>query len=104
MVTTALGIDVSKDRLDVEIVACGKPRSKCFANSPDGWRQLMAWLNEQKIKRVHACLAATRLMPWMRGTFANMLKYSSRSPGLRLRQRCGVWANSRPFGPGLSAV
>jgi transposase len=59
MVTPALGIDVSKDRLDVEIAACGKPRSKCFANSPDGWRQLMAWLNEQKIKRVHACMEAT---------------------------------------------
>ena len=42
MVTTALGIDVSKDRLDVEIAACGKPRSKYFANSPDGWRQF--WL------------------------------------------------------------
>jgi hypothetical protein len=27
--------------------------------APEGWRQLMAWLNEQKIKRVHACLEAT---------------------------------------------
>ena len=59
MVTTALGIDVSKDRLDAEIAACGKPRSKYFANSPDGWRQLLAWLKELKIKRVHACLEAT---------------------------------------------
>src|SRR5258706_14438485 len=59
MVTPALGIDVSKDRLDIEIVIGGKPRSKCFGNAPEGWRQLMAWLNEQKIKRVHACLEAT---------------------------------------------
>ena len=59
MMTPALGIDVSKDRLDVETTACGKPRSKCFANSPDGWRQLIAWLKELKIKRVHACLEAT---------------------------------------------
>jgi transposase len=59
MVTPALGIDVSKDRLDVEIAACGKPRSKYFANSLDGWRQLLAWLKELKIKRVHACLEAT---------------------------------------------
>jgi hypothetical protein len=59
MMTPALGIDVSKDRLDVETTACGKPRSKYFANSPDGWRQLLAWLKELKIKRVHACLEAT---------------------------------------------
>ena len=59
MMTPALGIDVSKDRLDVEIAACGKPRSKYFANSPDGWRHLIAWLKELKIKRVHACLEAT---------------------------------------------
>ena len=58
MMTPALGIDVSKDRLDVEIAACGKPRSKYFANSPDGWRHLIAWLKELKIKRVHACLEA----------------------------------------------
>ena len=59
MVTPALGIDVSKDRLDIELAAAGKPRAKCFGNSPEGWRQLMAWLKEQKIKRVHACLEAT---------------------------------------------
>jgi transposase len=46
-------------RLDIEIAAGGKPRAKCFGNSPEGWRQLMAWLKEQKIKRVHACLEAT---------------------------------------------
>jgi hypothetical protein len=46
-------------RLEIEIAAAGKPRAKCFGNSPEGWRQLMAWLKEQKIKRVHACLEAT---------------------------------------------
>ena len=60
--TPALGIDVSKDRLDVEIAACGKPRSKYFANSPDGWRYLIAWLKELKIKRVHACLGGNRTL------------------------------------------
>jgi len=59
MLTPALGIDVSKDRLDIEIAAGGKPRAKCFGNSPDGWRHLMTWLKEHKIKRVHACLEAT---------------------------------------------
>ena len=36
MVTPALGIDVSKDRLDIEIAAGGKPRAKCFGKSPEG--------------------------------------------------------------------
>src|SRR3954453_19712338 len=30
-----------------------------FANSPDGWRKLIAWLTEHKIRQVHACLEAT---------------------------------------------
>jgi transposase len=34
-----------------------KPRSRSFANSPDGWRQLIAWLTEHKIRQ--ACLEAT---------------------------------------------
>ena len=34
-------------------------RSKCFGNSPEGWGELMAWLKEQNIKQVHACLEAT---------------------------------------------
>jgi len=59
MVAPALGIDVSKDRLDIEIAFCGKPRSKYFGNSPEGWGELMAWLKEQNIKQVHACLEAT---------------------------------------------
>jgi transposase len=28
-------------------------------NSPDGWRQLICWLTEHKIRRLHACLEAT---------------------------------------------
>lgn len=36
-----------------------KPRSKSFANSPAGWRNLIAWLAEHEIRQVHACLEAT---------------------------------------------
>ena len=36
-----------------------KVRSKSFTNSSDGWHQLIAWLGEHKIGRVHACLEAT---------------------------------------------
>jgi transposase len=41
------------------LLAGTKPRSRSFANSPDGWRQLIAWLTEHKIRQVHACLEAT---------------------------------------------
>jgi transposase len=54
-----LGIDVSKNTLDVSIAICTKVRSKSFANSSDGWRLLLDWLIAQNIQRVHACLEST---------------------------------------------
>ena len=59
MTDAVLGIDVSKTTLDTSLLAGAKPRSRSFANSPDGWRQLIAWLGEHKIRQVHACLEAT---------------------------------------------
>jgi len=55
----ALGIDVSKDTLDVSIIIRSKIRALQFANSPEGWRSLGAWLRQYNIPRVHACLEAT---------------------------------------------
>ena len=57
MTDAVLGIDVSKTTLDTSLLAGAKPRSRSFANSPDGWRQLIAWLTEHKIRQ--ACLEAT---------------------------------------------
>ena len=54
MTDAILGIDVSKTTLDTSLLAGAKPRSRSFANSPDGWRQLIAWLTEHKIRQVHA--------------------------------------------------
>jgi len=54
-----LGIDVSKNALDVSMSSCNKIRARSFANSSDGWRNLMDWLIAQKIPRVHACLEST---------------------------------------------
>jgi transposase len=54
-----LGIDVSKNTLDVSIAICTKVRSKSFTNSSDGWRHLLDWLTAQKLQRVHACLEST---------------------------------------------
>src|SRR4051812_29082418 len=59
MTNAVLGIDVSKNTLDTSLLAGAKPRSRSFANSPDGWRKLIAWLTEHKIRQVHACLEAT---------------------------------------------
>jgi transposase len=55
----ALGIDVSKDTLDVSILAHGKPRHRQFANAPDGFRALIAWLDHNRLGKVHACLETT---------------------------------------------
>jgi len=54
-----LGIDVSKNRLDVSLSGGNKARAKSFANSSDGWRLLQHWLMAHKIRRVHACLEST---------------------------------------------
>lgn len=59
MTDAVLGIDVSKITLDASLLGGTKPRSRSFANSPDGWRQLIAWLSEHRIRQVHACLEAT---------------------------------------------
>ena len=59
MIEAILGIDVSKNTLDVSISSCTKVRTKCFPNSSDGWRHLLDWLITQKIQRVHACLEST---------------------------------------------
>ena len=59
MIDAILGIDVSKNTLDVSISSCSKVRTKSFANSSDGWHDLMSWLTTQKIQRVHACLEST---------------------------------------------
>ena len=59
MTDAVLGIDVSKNTFDTDLVAGTKPRSKSFANSPDGWHHLIAWRGEHKIGQVHACLEAT---------------------------------------------
>ena len=59
MIDGILGIDVSKNTLDVSICCFAKVRSKSFANSFDGWRHLLDWLIAQKVERVHACLEST---------------------------------------------
>jgi len=54
-----IGIDVSKETLDVSVVAGGKPLGKQFANTDQGFGLLIGWLAHRKLGQVHACLEAT---------------------------------------------
>lgn len=55
-----LGIDVSKDKLDVALrLVDGKMRSKVVANTPEGFAVLRAFLDKQNVTALHACMEAT---------------------------------------------
>ena len=41
VIEAILGIDVSKNTLDVSISSCTNVRTKSFPNSSDGWRHLL---------------------------------------------------------------
>jgi transposase len=60
MTLSILGIDISKLKFDVALLrAGGKFKHRVFPNTPAGFLQLSAWLEKQKVERVHACLEAT---------------------------------------------
>lgn len=60
MLTQALGIDVSKDKLDVALLQAETTyKIATFANEKDGWRRLAKWLKKHKAKGIPACLEAT---------------------------------------------
>ncbi|WP_420642832.1 IS110 family transposase [Candidatus Leptofilum sp.] len=59
MLTMSLGIDISKDKLDVALYQTGRYKTGSFSNDKDGWRRLAKWLKKQKAKGVHVCLEAT---------------------------------------------
>lgn len=59
--TTAVGVDVSKRKLDIALLINNKTKSKVFNNTPAGHRELMQWLLERGTNQVntHICLEAT---------------------------------------------
>ena len=59
MIFPALGIDVSKDTLDVSVIIGGKPLGRQFANTQEGYDALIGWIKHRKLGQVHACLEAT---------------------------------------------
>lgn len=59
MERSSIGIDVSKETLDVSVFTGGKALGKQFANTEQGFSQLIGWLTHRKLGQVHACLEAT---------------------------------------------
>lgn len=54
-----LGIDVSKNTLDLVLVTENNRYHKVIANTMQGYRSLEKWLKKYKAGTVHACLEAT---------------------------------------------
>lgn len=60
-VTAVVGIDVSKNKLDVVLRMNGKAKSKALKNNVEGFQELIDWLHKQKVEpeTVHFCMEAT---------------------------------------------
>ena len=54
-----IGIDVSKETLDVVLVHEKGQKHKLFSNDTTGYNQLHQWLISLRIEQAHACLEAT---------------------------------------------
>jgi transposase len=59
MSSSTLGIDISKDKMDVALYQEGNYRTATFANKRDGYRRLANWLKKQKAKGCHVGIEAT---------------------------------------------
>lgn len=56
-----MGIDVSKKKLDIALLDNGKVKSKVLDNTPEGYEELLVWLNKSKASKadLHVCMEAT---------------------------------------------
>jgi transposase len=57
--TAFLGIDVAKEKVDSVLLVEQRSGYQVFANTPTGFEHLSAWLRQEQVQRVHACLEAT---------------------------------------------
>jgi transposase len=55
----ALGIDVGKKTIHAAVLLDKRKRNRSFTNDDGGYANLLAWLHEHHIERVHACLEST---------------------------------------------
>lgn len=54
-----LGIDVSKDKLDLVLITEPGKFHKVISNNSEGYKALDKWLASRHVEQVHACLEAT---------------------------------------------
>lgn len=54
-----LGIDIAKKKFDVYLQRDDQSQQNVFSNNPDGFNQLQAWLEQQGVTELHACMEAT---------------------------------------------
>jgi len=59
MFSITLGIDISKDKVDVALYQEDRYRNGTFSNDDDGYRRLSKWLKKQKAKEAAVCIEAT---------------------------------------------
>jgi transposase len=59
MSINAVGIDISKAKLDIALYQDETYQEATFANNKDGFRRLAKWLKKQKAKEAHVCIEAT---------------------------------------------
>lgn len=60
-ICAAVGIDVSKKKLDIALLVNGKTKTKVLENSVEGHRTMVDWLTKSKVplSAMHACMEAT---------------------------------------------
>jgi transposase len=59
MCDAIVGIDVSKETLDVNCARGQRRQGKIFANTPEGWKLVLSWLKAMGSKQAHICMEAT---------------------------------------------
>jgi len=59
MSVPVLGIDISKQRVEVALLVDGKIKNKSLRNNMEGFETLSLWLRKLGISKVQACLEAT---------------------------------------------
>ena len=54
-----LGIDIAKEKFDVDLLVNEKHKHKIFENNSNGFSELKDWLDENKATNIHACMEST---------------------------------------------